>query len=288
MITGDDRQKRTNRILLWSLVGAGGLLAVWLGSFVPNADWYVQYYPAARGIFQGHSPYEQLPYSNPPWAALLLTPFAILPRELSRGLILVCTAAALIYLAWRLHAPRIAVIAMLLSPTAIAALLVANLDAFVILSVFLPPTWGLFGLMLKPQVGMGAALYDLIAAWREHRVSGVIRMFAPILLVSAVSALLFPVWIERMVQLTSNGWNRSIFPYGIPLGVFALWYSIRKRNVFFALAAAPFLTPYLTFPSYLAVQVGLLHPDVERVVRREWLQIGLCIVLWVLMLEFKL
>jgi hypothetical protein len=35
-------------------------------------------------------------------------------------------------------------------------------------------------------------------------------------------------------------------------------------------------------------QVGLLHEDVEKVIRRDLLQIILCIFLWTIMLIFRL
>ena len=56
----------------------------------------------------------------------------------------------------------------------------------------------------------------------------------------------------------------------------------------FALASTPFLSPYLTFYSYLVVQLGLLHEDVDKLIPRAWLQIILCVLLWVIMLTFRL
>jgi hypothetical protein len=281
-------RKISKRIPLYAALVIGGVLAVWMASFVPNADWYGTFDPAGRGIFHGRSPYEQPLFLNPPWAVLLLLPFVLFPPALARGLILVCSLASLIYVAWRLHAPKVAVIALLLSPTAIGSLLAANLDAFVLLGVFLPPTWGLLALMIKPQIGLGPAVYHLIETWRSDKVRGVLLTFAPVVMGYIVGAILFPVWMDRMIHKPGNVWNRSIFPYGIPLGVFFLWLAVRTRNVFFALASTPFFSPYLTFYTYLVVQIGLLHEDVERVVRRDALQIVFCVFLWVIMLVFKL
>lgn len=281
------------RHLLSKLPLAFGILllvafSVWLASFVPNADWFSQFDPTARGVLQGRSPYDQPVFSNPPWASLLLVPFVLLPPDLARGLVLVCTVASWVFVGWRLHAPKFAMIALLLSPTAIAALLAANLDAFVILGVLLPPAWGLLLLMIKPQIGVGPAAYYLVEAWRNSRAKGVLRTFMPVVAAFLLSAILFPGWMGRFLDKPANVWNRSLFPYGIPLGALFLWLSVRSRNVFWAIASTPFLTPYLTFPTYLVVQIGLLHEDVEKYVRRDLLQIGLCVVLWVLMLVFRL
>lgn len=281
------RQASLERFLRYGLLGACTFAGVWLASYVPAADW-LMYYGAARAAFQGHSPYDQPIFVNPPWSISLVAPFAALPPGLGRGLLLVCTFAIWFYAAWRMRAPRLAVIAMLLSPTAIGSLLAANIDAFVVLGVFLPATWGLLLLLIKPQIGAGPAMYDLVDSWRKRRLVGVLLTFAPVLTAYVISAVLFPVWSDRFLRAPADVWNRSLFPYGIPIGLGFLWLSFRTRNVMFALASSPFFSPYLTFYSYLIVQIGLLHEDVERFMPRVWLQIILCVLLWAIMLFFKL
>ncbi len=276
------------RSLLAIGFAVGILAAVWMASLVPNADWSGTFEPAGRYVLQGHSPYEQPLYLNPPWAILLVLPFLLFPPAIARGLLLVCSLAALIYIAWRLHSPRLAVVALLLSPTAIGALLAGTLDLLILLGIFLTPAWGLLVLMIKPQIGLGVALYDLIEAWRSNRALGILRTFAPVVIAYLVCAVLFPVWVDRIIHKPENVWNRTLFPYSIPLGIFFLWLAVRRRNVYFALAGTPFLSPYLTFYTYLIVQIGLLHEQVEKVVRRDVLQILLCLFLWTIMLIFRL
>jgi hypothetical protein len=275
------------RVALALCVCLAVIALVLLGSQVPNADWFGQYDAAARGILRGRSPYEQAAFSNPPWTALVLVPFVILPPNMARGLVLASTVAAWLYIGWRLRAPRLAMLALLLSPTAIDALLAANVDAFAMLGAFLPAAGGVFLLMMKPQVGLGAVLYELHGAWQRGKIWQLVRTFGPIVLALAISLIFFRDWLVRMTELIHNGWNRSLFPYMLPLGIGALWLGIRRRNVMFALAASPFLSPYLTFPSYIVVQMGLLHEDVEHVMRRDLLQALICAGLWVLVLHFK-
>jgi len=276
------------KIFLYGALTLGVIVAVWMASYVPNADWFATFYPAARGIFQGRLPYEQHFILTPPWAILVLVPFVVFPANIARGLVLVASLGVLIYTGWRLRAPKFAMIALLISPTAIGSLLAGNLDAFVLSGIFLPPLWGLFFLMIKPQVGIGVALYYLTQTWQSNKWIGILRTFSPVLLAYLISGFLFPVWIDRMINKPSDVWNRSIFPYGIPVGLIFLWLAIKRRNAFFALASAPFFSPYLTFYTYLMVQVGLLHEDVEKVIRRDVLQIILCIFLWTIMLLFRL
>lgn len=288
MTATEDHLDGRKRFLLYAMLVLGAVGAVWMASFVPNADWYGTFDPAGRYVLQGHSPYQQPLFINPPWAILLILPFILFPPAIARGLVLVCSLAALIYTTWRLHSPKLATIALLLSPTAIGSLLAGNLDLFVLLGVFLPPAWGLLMLMIKPQIGVGVALYYLTEAWRNNKAVGILRTFAPVGIGYLFSAVLFPVWVERMIGKPENVWNRSLFPYGIPIGLFFLWLAIRKRNVFFALASTPFFSPYLTFYTYLIIQIGLLHEDVEKLIRRDVLQIILCLFLWAIMLLFRL
>lgn len=271
-------------VILAVLIG----VAVYFASFLPTADWYDIFYPAARGIFSGHSPYERIGYIVAPWGVVPLIPFVLFPPVLAHGLFFVASALILFYVTWRLGARPLAAIAFLLSPTAIGALLVGNLDPLVISGMLFPPAWGLLILLIKPQIGTGVAIYYLVETWRESRFWGVVRTFAPITIILILSVLLFPVWIERIIHNPQNPWNRSMFPYSIPLGLFFLWMAIRHRNPYFALAATPFLAPYHSFYTYIAVQIGLLHKDVEKYIRRDVLQIILAIFLWVIMLTFHL
>ena len=265
-----------------------GIAAVWLASFIPDADWTGTFDPAARAVLQGRSPYVMPYYMNPPWAILPLLPVVLFPPNIARGIVFACSFAALVYAAWRLHAPRMAVIGLLISPTVIGSLLAGNIDSFVVLGIFLPPAWALLVLMIKPQIGLGFAVYCLIDSWRRGRLAAITRTFAPVAIMYALSAILFPIWVGRVLHETTDVWNRSLFPYGIPLGLALLWLAVNRKNKFFALASTPFLSPYLTFYTYLIVQIGLLHEDVEKVIRRDVLHIILCVFLWTIMLVFKL
>lgn len=262
-------------------------LAVYLASFLPTADWQT-FYLAARSVLGGHSPYEQPLFMLPPWGILPLLPMALLPFSLSKGLMFVVSLLILVYIMWRLQMPLLGVVAFLLSPTVIGGLLVNNVDPMVAAGMLFPPAWGLFFLLAKPQIGLGVALFSLVEAWQKQGLGGVLKTFAPLGAVYLLSALLFPVWIERMLFKAADPWNRSIFPYAIPLGIFLMWLAFRRHNPWYALAAAPFFAPYHTFFTYMVVQIGLMHPDVEHFIRRDVVQISLCVFFWAIMLTFHL
>lgn len=264
------------------------VLAAYLASFLPNADWY-NYDPAVRGIFKGQSPYAVVGFQSPPWMLLFLLPFTAFSFEIARGLVFVVSVLLYILIIRKVRVRPLAAIALFLSPTFIGGLLACNLDMFVLSGILFSPVWGLFILLLKPQIGIGVALYYLVVSWQAGRWRKVLRTLAPVTLSYLLSFLIFPILLERILNKPSlDPWNRSIFPYGIPLGLFFLWLAIRNKNAYFALAVGPFLSPYLTFYSYVVIQVALLHEDVERVIRRDVLQIILSVFLWAVMLYFRL
>ena len=263
-------------------------IAIYFTAKLPSADFYNTFYPATRNILKGQSPYDVAGFMSAPWGLIPLLPFALFPPVWAHGLYFVACMCLLIYLAWRMRSNALAIVAFMLSPTVIGALLVGNLDPPVIAGIFIPPAWGLLLLMVKPQVGLGVAFYYLVESYRQGKFLKVARVFTPVILAYLLALVFFPLWFERMFNQPSNIWNRSLFPYSIPIGLFFLYLAIARRNVFFAMAATPFFAPYLTFYTYIVVQFALLHEDVEKVIRRDVLQVILCIFLWVIMLVFRL
>ncbi len=278
-----------NRRIVGGLFLAGLFVAIaFFAARLPTADFYANFYAAARNALSGHSPYDAVGYICAPWGIIPLIPFALLPPVPAHGLYFATCLYILVYMAWRLHASPLAIVAFILSPTAIGALLVGNLDAVVISGMLFPPILGLAILLIKPQIGAGVALYYLIDYARQRRWLEGLKAFSPATAGFALALVFFPIWFIRAGSNPSNIWNRSLFPYGLPLGLLLLWAAVRNRNPYFALASTPFLAPYLSFYTYIAVQLGLLHPDVEKVVRRDVLQILLCVFLWTIMLVFRL
>lgn len=264
------------------------IAVTYLTAGLATADFYTNFYSAARAVISGHSPYDAAAYSSAPWGIIPLIPLALLPPRLAHGVYFAACMFVLAYLAWHLKASPVTIAALFLSPTAIATLLVGNLDSIVVTGMLLPPVAGLLLLLIKPQIGAGVALYYFLDFMRTKRFLVAVKTFLPAAAALVTGLVLFPVWYERMSNLPGNPWNRSLFPYSIPAGLLLLWLALRNRNPYFALASTPFFAPYLTFPTYLVVQIGLLHEDVEKVIRRDLLQILLSVLLWSLMLMFRL
>jgi hypothetical protein len=270
-------------------------LAVWLASLLPSADWLSIYDATTRHMLNGGNPYDKLyddcdycVFVNPPWTLIILIPFTLLPPDLSRGLIFVVSIISIIYYGWRIRASAISIGILIISPTVIGMLLAGNLDALIFSAIFLPPAWALLILMIKPQIGLGVAIFYAVINLKERKWVALIRTFTPIIIAYLLSFLLFPDWLRTLLEMPENPWNRSVFPYGILFGIAFLGFGIFRGNPFFAMAASPFLSPYLTFYSYSVVQFGLLTQEVEKVISRNLLQIFMAIILWFIMLYFRL
>ncbi len=285
----------TKKYLLGVFLAGAIVLAVYLASFLPSADWLHIYDATARHFLHGFSPYDRLypdcahcVFVNPPWTLLMLIPFTLLSPALSRGLILVLSVLGVILFGWRMHVRPLSIAAIILSPTVIGSLLAGNLDVLILLGIFLPPVWGLLVLMIKPQIGLGVAIFYAFIYIRARQWRELLTTFVPVGLAFGVSALLFPDWLALLLHMPANPWNRTLFPYGIPVALLFLWWALRSKKPALALAATPFLAPYLTYYSYGALQFGLLDEEVEKYLSRDILQFLLMIALWVIMLVFHL
>ncbi len=274
-------------LMIVLLVALFGVIAYFAAS-LPTADYFVNFYWPIRNDLFGHPLYESEHYVNAPWGIIPLVPFALFPPNVAHGLYFATCLYILAYIAWRLHAGPLAIAAFMLSPTAIGALLVGNVDPLLISGMLFPPVIGLLILMIKPQIGAGVALYYLIEYVRKKRWLEGLKTFSPVAAGYGLGLILLPIWYVRMLGIPANVWNRTLFPYAIPLGVLFLALALRHRNPYFALASGAFFVPYLTFYTYIIVQIGLLHEDVEKYVRRDVLQIALCVFLWAIMLIFRL
>lgn len=250
-------------------------LVVLAGAYLPPAvDWDRTYHPAARALVRLDSPYQDgWGFYNPPWALVPLAPF-VAAREAGRGAVCIVALGALALAAYRLGASPLALGLCLTSPPVLHSLLNGNLEWLCLLGVILPPRWGLWWVVIKPQVAGGAAVFWTVEAWRESRWRGVVRLTGPVMAVFALSLLVYGLWPQRAEQMPALWWNASIWRFGlgatvvsVGIGVGLLAWSLRARDVRPALAASPFLSPYVLFHAWTGAVVALAgHPRALAVV----------------------
>jgi hypothetical protein len=266
------------RWLLILLLAVGGCGLIWAlsSALPPGIDWHETFRPAAVAVLHASSPYTIKGFLNPPWAILPFVPLALFPEAVGRAIVLLGSATALGVTAYRLGARPLALAAFLVSPIVMHGLLNASVDWLVLLGFILPPQIGLFFVIIKPQVGFTLVLFWLIESWRTGKLKETTRIFWPITAATLASFLVFGFWPLRFGQTLSYWWNASLWPESIPVGLVLLVAAYKQRNARYAMGAAPCLSPYVLFHSWMGALVALAAAEAEMV--------AAVIGLWVLVL----
>lgn len=263
------------KVVLWGVLLVGIIAFSWgVSSYIPRGeDWYTVFRPATLALLAGKSPYTIPGFFNPPWALLPLIPFALLPENVGRTLLLIGGLTAFAYIGHRLGGSKWAVIAMLLSPPLLQGMLNSNIDWLALLGVVLPPPIGLFFVTIKPQVGLGIVVFWLAEAWRSGGWEETLRLFGPVTLAGALSLVVYGWWPFRATEITGAWWNASLWPMSLPIGLALLVAALRKRHLGYALSASPYFAPYLAFHTWVVAIFGLIRstPATLAVVVGLWL-----------------
>lgn len=257
-----------NQPLPFYLIISGAILALaWgLKDIVPRGvDWTYVFRPAALAFLSGRSPYTVEGFFNPPWTLIPLIPFALLPENLGRTLLIFVGLAAFFYVGKRLGGSKTAILALLLSPPVLHGMLNGNIDWLALLGVVLPPQLGLFFLSMKPQIGAAIAFFWFIEAWREGGWRQTGRVFTPILLAFSLSMLLYGAWPLRAKVEVGLWWNASLWPMSLPLGMVLLVTAIRKRQLAYAMGASPCFAPYIWLHSWVVAIFAIIQSTPETV-----------------------
>jgi hypothetical protein len=125
------------------------------------------------------------------------------------------------------------------------------------LSLVTPPAVSLVFAAMKPQIGLGVAIYWLLLAWELGQIRLIARWFAPALFMLAASLLAYGFWPLTFIGKSENPANVAAFPYLIPLGLYMLW----TRRADASKASGIFFAPYHTlYSAVLPLTVLFKHP----------------------------
>ena len=229
--------------------------------FILGVDFKGVFRPSMWAIFHGQSPYQGWAY-NPPWLFLLLAPVAILSVPAGTAVMVVSGFASFGYVAYKLGAKPITIVILLLSPPVIYSATNGNIDGLAALGLVFPPQIGLFFVLLKPQTCIGAAVFWAVQAYKKGGVNSVFWLFYPVTLALMVSFVLFGLWPLQTINPLTHPWNMDIWPWGIPIGIGLLIYSLRNKNMAPAVAASPFLSPYVSVLSWAPALLGFVNRPV--------------------------
>lgn len=253
------------------VAGAALLIVLYLGaaSLWPavGIDWRETYYPAARAVLEGANPYLAAPtFRNLPWTLIPMLPLAIFSERVSGALYFILTLALYAWVAVRLKASRAALIAFLLSSPVVYGMRMLNVDALALVGFILPPQIGLFFVLIKPQMGIAMIPFWMFETWREGGWRALLLAFLPATIAATLSLVIFgTASIGRSNDLLQSTWNASLWPWAFPIGFALTILSIRNRRKDQAMAASPFLSPYLAYHSWVSVLAGLMQRDLELI-----------------------
>ncbi len=253
------------------VAGAALLILLYFGAdslwHIVGIDWRETYYPAARAVLEGNNPYLAAPtFRNLPWTLIPMLPLAIFSERVSGDLYFILTLALYTWVAVRLKASRIALIAFLLSSPVVYGMRMLNVDALALVGFILPPQIGLFFILIKPQMGIAMIPFWMFETWRAGGWRSLLRAFLPATIATVLSLVIFgTASIGRSNDLLQSAWNASLWPWAFPIGFALTILAVRNRRKDQAMAASPFLSPYLAYHSWVSVLAGLMQRDLELV-----------------------
>lgn len=240
-----------------------GVATIWS---IVGIDWKETFYPVARAVLDGKSPYIVPTFRNVPWTVLPLLPFALFSETVGGILFFLATYVAYGWVAYKLKASPIALIAFLISPPVFYGMRMLNVDILVLLGFVLPAPIGLFLVIIKPQMGLAMVIFWFVEAWRNGGIRAVLRTFTPVTVVTLLSLVFFGNWqAGRQSDLSGSFWNASLWPWVLPIGLALVMLSLRDRRKELAISASPFLSPYLAYHSWAGALLGLIQRDFELV-----------------------
>jgi len=213
-------------------------------------------YKAGRAVIGVKNPYLSHGYFNPPWFLLLLTPISLIPFDLSRLIWVILGVVGFLVAFKRLGISYPAQLLLFLSPFMYFDLGLGNYEWIVILGVSLSPGIGSWFVMVKPQMGLLQ-----IGIWvKQHNWSALVPGIV-------LFALLLVGWYS-FPATKDLPWSQDVWPWGIPVGLWLGWKAIREEDSLYALAAMPFLSPYVAVQSWIMVLLPLT--------RKNWYWLALC------------
>lgn len=252
--------------ILGAVVILIALVVIFQFSLPMAVDWHKIYKPTTTALLQGKSPFSIANYTNAPWTLIPFIPLVLLPENLGRGIIAVACLISILLVARKFGAKPIGMLALLLSPPSVMLIMDGNIDWLALLGFILPPQIGLLFIAIKPQIGLGVVVYWLFHSYRKGGIKEILRVFAPVTMAFAISFILYGFWPLQFKDVLGWSGNASLWPVCIPVGLVLLYRSVKMRNINQAIAASPFLTPYLLLHSYVGLLISFCQETAELVI----------------------
>jgi len=229
----------------------------WYTYMPMRSHWTTFFRPAIHELLSFRTPYSVEGFYNPPWGLIPLIPFYLLPERLGWALLATTTFFVYGFVAHKMGAKWYLIALMLLLPHTLYSGLQVNVDWLVAIGFILPPKYGLFLILLKPQLGFPLALFWFIEEFRVGGIRQVFKTFLPVSVAFGLSFLIYGLYLTSSSELIMLD-GASLWPYSIPLGIALFIQSIKSRERNLSILAAPFLSPYIQPYSLSFALLGLL------------------------------
>jgi len=218
-----------------------------------GVDWR---YTFSRVDEYWRDPYVIGAFTSPPWLIPLL-PHAWLPTDWGNTINFALNTLVILAVVRRYKGGWQTLLLIFTSPLFFDLARTNNVDWIPLLSVLIPPMWGLPLLAVKPHTIGGIAL----VWWKQRRFRP--SMLAPFVIVLSLSLVFYGIWFLNLKQVENTMWNFAPWPYGIPLGMYMLYRAYRSEDEILAAASTPFLTPYIA-PYSLTIVLALVGCKYRR------------------------
>ncbi len=227
------------------------VLLVYLMPFDVGFDWEFYFLPATRALLSGQSPYQVPGFFYPPWLLLPMIPLSLLPIKAAWFILALGAVGTIGLMCYRYHLNPWYFLCILLSYSFFICAYFGQIDWLVGLGIFLPPPVGMFFVMVKPQVGIGIAIYWIIRGYQEGGIKRVFWIAGPIGLAFGLSFLIYGVYLLGGSGLIKGSQNVSFWPYSLPVGFYLLYRAIKDKNLRLSFIVGPLLSPYQAVQSWI-------------------------------------
>lgn len=234
----------------------GGSLLILLTAFIRNSyplgvDWEYTFSQVSK---HWRNPFVIPTFTNPPWVIALL-PHAWLPLSWGNALNFLLNVTVLILIINRYEGKWHTYLMVFTSPFFFDLARTNNIEWIPLSGLLLPHAFGIPLLLIKPQ-----AMAGIILIWIKKEG---FRILIPSAIVFVLSLLIWGSWFWKMGLPDNVSWNFSMWPIGIPLGLYMLYRAFKEDNELIAAAATPFLVPYIA-PYSLAGLMAILGGKYKR------------------------